>query len=482
MRSAFILHSFFTMKLYSLNFYNQNFYTTEISMMAIPGLPQIHLIGDVHLNLKEVTARLKSAVISLGFQWPRTKQLVIEFKTEHGSAGRETELAILIGILTLSEQIEPLSLKLDDRILGQIGVDGQIELPPWTELLPDELRKQVHSDVQWTQKEDGSKAGFEPTMNRRAIEQLNLPSWERPEASSLILHPTVARLTAILAHGEHNALFAGPPGLGKTTVAHAIYQCLSEPRTEEARLIQLTHALLGETSAWRPFIAPHHSSTSLSLIGGGVPPAHGEISRAHGGILFLDEYLEFTPKVQEALREPLERGTIRISRGSKSRIFPADFQLLAATNLCPCGKLAVFQRPACPLSLTRCRSHYDRLSGPMLDRFQVISLCETWRGQRTVDLKTVQEQVQQARAFMMKRHQTVPNQKLSESQLKLSLAEPDLAGLPPWEGSERRKLSLLKVARSIADLEKRDQVSIHHLSEAYELTVVPFFKMTHLFA
>jgi magnesium chelatase family protein len=223
---------------------------------------------------------------------------------------------------------------------------------------------------------------------------------------------------------------------------------------------------------WRPLEAPHHSITPQAMVGGGSPIFPGVISRAHGGFLVMDEFLEYHPMVLEALREPIESGyIIHARRGDRLR-FPANFQLIATSNLCPCGKLnpvpnATIHRD-CRIRLNRCASVLRRLSGPIMDRFDILQITNSWlhRGERISWLK-IRDTVDAARAFRQQRG-----------------VVKDI--LPDWlrdlGHSHRRSQSLLRVARALADLRESPAIESTDFQQAYERVVVPMEALRQYFA
>ena len=214
------------------------------------------------------------------------------------------------------------------------------------------------------------------------------------------------------------------------------------------------------------------------MIGGGASLFMGEISKAHSGVLFLDEYLEFQYKVQEALREPIERGEICISRHGKGVFFPSRFMLVAATNLCPCGSYIPGENFACSYSLRKCRSCLDRLSGPMLDRFDILALSSFWKGPLKVSLESIRKRVDQASAMRQKRHQTKVNGRLSWDELTRPINSFILNNIFPTEiSSYRRKTAVLRVARTIADLEGREEITPQDIEKSTLLTLKSFHQL-----
>ena len=469
------------MRVYSLDFHQQKLNVVTIDLSLMPGLPSLYLLGDVSRELKECVPKLKSAFLSQGFKWPRTKQVVVEVRTPAGQVGRAAELAIMVALLRATGQLEERDEKNDFFYVGELSLDGKVCSPKWPKVVTQLVKERKIL----------SGFGFSEDFVSE-ISQLAVPlkceveegrvAWQRPSVPDVYFSPTVAEFIALVAAGEHPTLFAGPPGTGKTTLVDCIHSVLDDLSLSQQLELCATHQLYGESINWRPRIAPHHSSSALALLGGGNPPQPGEISRAHGGLLFLDEYLEFSPQVQEALREPLERGQIRVARGPKAAVFPADFLLLAATNLCSCGKLRPDGNYSCSYSLSRCRSRLQRLSGPMLDRFHILGLSHKWTGPRTIHLNKVREQVQKAVQVRQQRGQQFANGKLKAAELEAHLAPGVLIGLPGIEGSERRRQSVLRIAQTLADLDGAETINFEHISRAMGYAVTPHHELTQLFA
>jgi magnesium chelatase family protein len=287
----------------------------------------------------------------------------------------------------------------------------------------------------------------------------------------LDLHPEAARSLLLAAHLQLHVLVAGPQGSGKTTWARALHALSAVPDRAQA----LARAdLLGDAELdlrWRPCEQPHHSITAQALVGCGFPLQPGVITRAHGGILLLDEFLEFPAAALEALREPVESGIIELARRGWRRRLPAKFQLVATTNLCPCGKLNPERRNqhSCPHSLVRCRSVCERLSGPVLDRFDMMIFSHKWqqRSSRSVRLHTLLLKLDELDQFAVGRPQAPA--RLPEHWDLLDL-------------SHRRRQSLLKVARGLADLDGETKIHEHHYSTAAGLVLAPATQVASIFA
>ncbi len=464
-----------------------------------PGLPAVHIMGLPDQAIRESILRVKSALRAQGYKWPRTQQLLINLRpafVRKKSTG--LDLALALAILKATGQLKlPPELQIGGELLayGELSLTGDCSAPADLNLLA--LQPEILSTPLLTGQ--GAPPSFTfPHFWVESLSQLKHLKASKAEEDSLHsqkltppplpdLHfPLEAlELLKVLATGEHHCLLAGAMGSGKTTLAEALWPLLRPP----GPVIQ------GELSAlgldWRPLASPHHSTTPLALIGGGSPIFPGVIAQAHQGLLILDEFLEFHPRIQEALREPLETGQICISRRGESQSFPSRFMLLATTNLCPCGQLTPGQNLACSYSLQRCRSYFQRLSGPILDRFDILAFSSHWlrapkHGENShLPLSHILEELDLARQIQDQRgQQERPNSRLELSELReltdpLTYSEllPEVGGL-----SQRRLRALLRVARSGADLDQSPLILGPHIEKALPWTLHNFTQLRQLFA
>ena len=447
----------------------------EVQISLLPGLPEVKFSGLVNTAIKESSTRIKSAFKRCGYEWPTRKQIIINISPaciKKNSLGMD--LALACALLWKTGQADfSFFGKEGLYVYGEVGLGGEISCPENLHLLPigdfplltgkiksQNFRKNTYSISDLQEVSSPKKA--------------NIDSWQeyikKPKLPETFFSESASFVMKLCAVGEHNALFCGEAGSGKTTLVENLYHLLAPPKQkfwQELRQID-------RPTKWRPLIAPHHTTTPLSMIGGGVPLFPGEISKAHGGQLVMDEYLEFHPKVQEALREPLEKGRIRLVRRGLSLEFPARFLLTATTNLCPCGDFEPGRPLRCAYSLQKCQSHLDRLSGPMLDRFDMLVFSKDWKGERKVSLKEILEEVKQAQAFQSKRRQYQPNSQLELAELESNI--PDfLNKILPNTSSNRRKRALLRLARTYADLKGDISINESHIDKIYSFSVKNFY-------
>lgn len=291
-----------------------------------------------------------------------------------------------------------------------------------------------------------------------------------------------ADIISLVALGGHSMLLAGPSGSGKTTMVKAIPSYLSVPRPEEILEIKkINKEFIDEGGFWRPVISPHHSSSSLAIVGGGVPPMPGEVSRAHRGVLIMDELLEFPSRVQEALREPMEEGALRLSRGNQSVRYPAQAQVLATTNLCPCGDFTPGCRASCRFSLLKCKSYSYRLSGPLVDRFEVLHFTEKKKSTEMIKVsgREILARLEKSWEWL----KATGRSSILNSRRPLREIEGEVERfyfehlMNKDMGSHRRHQATLRVGRTLADLECSPVIQEHHLEQALNWTWRPFERL-----
>ncbi|WP_373997643.1 ATP-binding protein [Bdellovibrio bacteriovorus] len=480
------------MKIQSLIRENDRLVPVEVELSLIPGLPQIQFLGLPDQAIKESIHRIKSAIRAQGFEFPKAQQILVNLRPSHlKKSSRGLELAVALGLLWESEQV-PKPAEDSVLVYGELSLNGSV-------FEPDDLTEDFETSedrVVWT----GAGSHRKTPFMRACLKELR--DLLAPE-----IHPAVAReylierpafgldlrfperqaeLLKLIAIGEHSLLLAGPAGSGKSTIAKSLLSLLQEPSQEDFHEIFRNNKESKIPLNWRPMVHPHHSTSPLGLIGGGVPPFKGEFSRAHKGILVLDELLEFNPRAQETLREPMEEFRIRLRRGRYIEEHPAEALVIATTNLCPCGDWVPQSKVVCGRSLKKCQSYMERLSGPLVDRFQVLFFTQKRESGSTVLGADILKHLEEVRLFRKKtalhdlRFKKV-SARWTWEELIEDLPRFYLEELFPKEMiSRRRDLATLRVARSYADLEMCEKLEPRHVERALKVTYVPFEALKRL--
>ena len=464
------------------------------------GLPHLTLVGLPETTVKESKDRVRSAIVNSSLDYPARRITQNLAPADLPKDGGRYDLAIALGILAASGQV-PVATLCDIECLGELALSGQLR--PVQGVLPAALAAREAGRALVVPRENAEEASLAGGLVVYAVghllELVAHLTGQVPlapyAANGLVLHQrpypdlsevqgqlAAKRALMLAAAGAHNLLFTGPPGTGKTLLASRLPGLLPPLDEHEALEVAAIQSVSGHTplSSWpqRPFRHPHHSASGPALVGGSSRPQPGEITLAHHGVLFLDELPEFDRKVLEVLREPLESGHIVISRAKDRVRFPARFQLVAAMNPCPCGYLG---EPSgkCSCTPDMVQRYRNKLSGPLLDR---IDLHLTVAREATAlnpaikpgeDSASAAALVAEARERQQKR-QGCANAFLDLPGLKqyCKLSTVDEAWLE--SACERLTLSLrsahrlLKVARTLADLEQVDAIKREHLAEALQ--------------
>lgn len=468
----------------------------EVEVHVSQGLPSLTIVGLAEAAVRESKDRVRSAIINSGFQFP-TKRLTINLApADLPKDGSRLDLPIALGILIASGQI-PENATDNLEFIGELALDGQLRSV--TGILSIAIACQQSGHQLILPKQNAQEASQLPQFEVFAAQHLKDVcehlSKQRPIPQYQVQMPIAVdqyqcdladvkgqlrprRALEIAAAGGHSLLFKGPPGTGKTLLASRLASILPplnmQENLEVARIYSVANTV--HTFGQRPFRAPHHTASAIALVGGGSHPKPGEITLAHLGVLFLDELPEFDRKVLEVLRQPLESKEIVISRASRQMTFPANFQLIAAMNPCPCG-YAFNQDVRCQCSADAIKRYQNRISGPLLDRIDLhldvppLQATELQDTTPVENSQTVRERVIQAYQRQIQR-QNCLNHALSPKQLEQYVVLDPQAQKIIEMAQQRLNLSarayhrVLRVARSIADLSEHSEIQTQHLTEA----------------
>jgi magnesium chelatase family protein len=463
------------------------------------GMPKFSIVGLPEETVKESKDRVRSALLNAQFDFPGRRITVNLAPADLPKEGGRFDLPIAIGILVASRQIT-IRQAGEFECAGELALSG--ELRPIHGALPFALNAHSAGRALILPFANADEAALASNANILPAKHLldvcahltgqqPLASHVTPNYTATDLYPDLCdvqgqpyarRALEISAAGGHSLLMVGPPGTGKTMLASRLAGILPPMNDTEATEVAALASISGsgfQPVNWRkrPFRAPHHTASSAALVGGGTIPRPGEISLAHHGVLFLDELPEFKRSVLEALREPLESGHITISRAARQAEFPAQFQLIAAMNPCPCGYWGHHQR-RCGCSQDQIQRYRSRISGPLLDRIdmhiEVPALpTETLIRQRapTESSAIVRARVRAARDMQLQRsgrHNAALQGKELLQSVILSPADQNFIekAIVKLGFSARTYHRLLRVARTIADLAGSAEICTEHLTEA----------------
>lgn len=469
------------------------------------GLPVVNIVGLPDVSIKESKERVRSAIKNSGFQFPLKRITINLAPANLRKEGSQLDLAIAVGILKSSNVIFE-EIGEETAILGELSLEGALYpihgiLPMVISLRELGIKKCIVPRQNYKEASVVSDIEIVPVhslkelvdyLNKEIVIELDsidndmeICSDESLDFSDIKGQQALKRALEVAAAGGHNILIIGPPGAGKTMAAMRIPGILPKLSFQESIEVTKIYSVAGKLKnnglvRERPFRSPHHTASAVSLIGGGRIPKPGEVSLAHNGVLFLDEMPEFSRNVLEVLRQPVEEGEVHISRANASLTFPANFMLVASMNPCPCGYYGDATHE-CNCTQNAINTYLGKISSPLLDRIDIhievaaVNFKEIESKTKEESSAVIRERVDRAREIQLCRYESkafFSNSSMDSEMIakycNLSSNNKHLLELAfdRFRFSARSYNKILKIARTIADLEGADNIEENHLMEA----------------
>ena len=480
----------------------------EVEVDTGQGLPGMTIVGLPDAAVQESRERVQAAVKNAGLDYPRKRIVVNLAPATVRKEGPAYDLPIALGVMIMHRLLPPAAAE-GAMVIGELSLDGTVRHTRGVLPMAAVAREQGFSRI-FVPKDDAAEAalipglevipipslsalyahlvGYSPLMPQDPVKIEDLPVATNTDFHDIKGQEHVKRALEVAAAGSHNCLMAGPPGAGKTLLARAIPGILPRMTIEEALDVTRIYSVADQLPSDiplirnRPFRAPHHTISHAGLVGGGNWPHPGEISLAHRGVLFLDELPEFGPRVLEVMRQPIEDKIVTISRAQGSLTFPANFQLIAAMNPCPCGYAGDPVKP-CTCSSATVTKYQKRISGPLLDRIDIHievprveydKLSDKRMGEPSecVRLRVEAARECQRTRFSGTRHTC--NADMGPSEVRQFCDLDDTcrslmkSAMSQLQLSARAYHRILKLSRTIADLAGSENIGPSHLAEALQ--------------